>query len=411
MAGLGGRLRVAPVQRLALTPQLRRALDMLRMDATEITRLLEEEAGRNPWLALQRPAGGGGELPPDAEAPAPGLHSHVSDWIETQFRPGPDLEMAYMLTEALEPTGWLGEPLDQIAARNRVSAERLLAVLARVQRIEPAGLFARDLAECLLLQARAEGLLDSAMQALLTRLDLLARGGAEAVARAARLPVAEIAAAAAHLRGFDPKPGLGFGPVVVAASRNPVPELTAQQEPDGTWRAALNPAALPQAVVRAGASPGDAAARAAAELVALLQRRNRTLVSIADAVLAQQGPALDQGRSALRPLTRAAIAEITGMAASTVGRALQGARIVTPHGTMTMAEFFPAPLGADHSSAQAENALRALIAAENPAAPLSDSALAEGLARQGIPTSRRTVAKYRDRMGLPPGHLRRRGTL
>jgi len=406
MGNLGGKLRVAQMQRLALTPQVRRALELLRMDAVAIARLLEDEAAVNPWLVLTRPPPITGEVS-DVVASGPGLHAHVEAWIVAHVPPGPDRALALDLAGALEPTGWLGEHPGQIAARLGIAVSRVQAMLERVQQIEPAGLFARDLAECLRLQAQAAGVLDAAMAAVLARLDLLARGGAAAVAKATGLPPDAVALAVARLRGFDPKPGLQFDPGLPVPSRSAVAELVAQRGDDGLWHAALNPAGLPHAALRAGAGPEDAAARAAAELVALLDRRNRTLVTIADAVLAVQGAALGHGRAALRPLTRAAIAEVTGLAASTVGRALHGVRMVTPLGTLDMTEFFPAALGDEGSAAQAQAELRALIGAEDRAAPLSDAVLADRLAAQGIPISRRTVAKYRDRMGLPAAHLRK----
>lgn len=406
MGSMAGKLRVAPQRRLALTPQVRRALDLLRMDAAALARLLEDEAAANPWLVLTWPRAVGGDMP-DVPAPGPGLQAHVQGWIVAQFPPGQDRDLALELAGALEPTGWLGDPPEHIAARLGLPVGRVQEVLTTVQRIEPAGLFARDLADCLRLQAQAAGWLDAAMRALLARLDLLAQSGAEAVARAAGLPRDTVAVAVARLRGFDPKPGLAFDAGHPAPSRTPVADVLAERRADGTWRAVLNPAALPHAALRAGAGLDDAAARAAADLVALLDRRNRTLINIVDAVLAVQGTALERGACAMRPLTRAAIGEATGLAASTVGRALHGVRMATPQGMVEMAVFFPAALGPVGSAAQAQAALRALIAAENRAAPLSDTRLATALVAQGIEVSRRTVAKYRDRLGLPAAHLRK----
>ena len=406
MGAMGGKLRIAPVRRLALTPQLRRSLDLLRMDAADLARLLDDEAATNPWLVLSRPAVARGSGA-DIAAPGPGLYTHVLDWIEAHFPPGHDRAMALALAEVLDPTGRLGESPAAVAASAGVAPETLLKVLHQLQRMEPAGLFARDLAECLRLQAQAAGGLDDAMLAVLARLDLVARGGAAVVARAAHLPEATIAAAIARLRRFDPKPGLVFDTSCALPAPRPLPDLLARRV-GGTWRAALNATALPHAGLRPGAGPADTAARAAADLVAALDRRNSTLVAVADAVLAMQGAALDHGPAALRPLTRAAVAQATGLAASTVGRALHGARIVTPQGTLRMATFFSAALGAEGSAAQAQTTLRALIAAEDPAHPLSDAALTDRLVAQGIAVSRRTVAKYRDRLGLPPAHLRQR---
>lgn len=403
---MGGKLQISQVRRLALTPQVRRSLDLLRMEAADLARLLEEEATANPWIALSRPRAQPG-FAADTAAPGPGLYTHVLDWIEAHVPPGPDRALALALADALEPTGWLGASPSVVAAQAGASDARVLAMLDRLQQIEPAGLFARTLAECLTLQARAADRLDTAMEAVLSRLDLLARGGAAAVARATSLPEARVAAAVARLREFNPKPGLAFDSALVLPQPPAVPDLLARRD-SGQWRATLNAAALPQARLRPGAAAAaDDAAHRAADLVAALNRRNRTVLAVADAVLAVQGPALDEGPSALRPLTRAAIAQTSGLASSTVGRALHGVRIVTPHGTFPMAAFFPAALGAEGSAGQAQAALRVLIAAEDPAHPLSDAALTARLTAQGIAVSRRTVAKYRDRLHLAPAHLRK----
>ncbi|MFN3647276.1 MAG: hypothetical protein ACK4S2_12270 [Gemmobacter sp.] len=391
--------------RPALAVRQRRSLEVLRMDGAALTDLLEAEAARNPWLILNR-AGlpEGSAIEP--VAPVQGLHGHVLDWIARHITTPQERGVALALADALDPTGWLGEPLPEIARRTGLPLVQVQAVLRRVQQIEPAGLFARDLAECLTLQARAAEMLDAAMQAVLARLELLSRRGAAAVARAAGLPGDAVAQAAARLRGFDPKPGLRFGPAPVAVPPRRAPDLRAARDAAGRWSAALHEGAVPQPMLRAGAAGGPQARRAA-ELVELVARRNRTLLVVADAILAVQGAALDKGRGALRPLTRATVAEATGLSPSTVGRALNGVRIATPGGVWALADFFPAALGPDASSAGAEAALRRLIAAEDRAAPLSDAALARLLAAEGLSVSRRTVAKYRLRLGLAPAHLRK----
>ena len=405
MARLGSGLRASVTRRLALTPALRRSLALLAMDAEALDRLLDETAATNPWL-IRYPAPAA--LLPDGPAPGPGLYAHVLDWIARTLPDAPRTAIALTLAEGLEPTGWLSVTPEAVATRLGQPVETVRQVLATLQRIDPPGLFARDLAECLRLQAVALGLLDESMEAVLTRLDLLARKGSAAVARAARLPEAVVAQAVAHLRGFDPKPGLRLGPPdPVALPRATLPDLQAVQGPDGRWRASAAGAGR-HIALRPGATPDDPAAAQAAELLAQVALRDRTILLVADAILDVQGSAMTGGRAALRPLTRAAIAEATGLAASTVGRAVQGVRIATPQGVWPLATFFSAALAPDTSAARAEAALRTLIRDEPPDTPLSDAALAEALAAQGIPASRRTVAKYRDRLGLPPAATRKR---
>lgn len=403
------RTNLRQVQRLGLTPSLRRSLDVLRMDQEELARLLETEAATNPWLryaAPRSPQAANARLEDTTEAPAPGLFHHVLQAIEQAFPPGPARMLAIAFADALEPTGWLGQPLEVIARSQNASLDEAFAVLRRLWRIEPAGLFARNLAECLRLQAEDIGALSPALAAVLDRLPALAQGDLAAIARDSGIPAHEIASAARTLRGLDPKPGASFD---FARTLVGSPELRIEQGPEG-WTAALNPEALPQiALVDGPDAHGDPRSRAASDLVAMVQRRNLTLLAIARAVVAAQPEAFEATGPVLRPLRLATIAKMTGHSISTVSRALAGSRIMTPVGVWPMSAFFPSALQGGISSASARVLLQKVIAAENPAKPLSDAALAEEMARSGVSLSRRTVAKYRETLGLPPAHLRRRG--
>lgn len=410
MAGIGGRIHIATTQQLVLTPTMRRALDLLRMSGPEVASLVEDEAAANPCLMLVRPRRIPGSLPPAApgtepEAAGPGLYAHVLAWIEAHVSRPEDRQIALALAEALEPTGWLGESLTTIAAGLGLSEDQVSGVLMRVQRIEPAGLFARDLAECLRLQADAAGQLDPAMAATLARLPLLARGGAGAVARAAGLAPDAVAQAARTLRSFDPKPGTQFesGPVRVS-----VPDLLAGPGPRGGWLVRPNASALPEARARSVSGQDGGAFHEAETLASILARRSRLLTTIAQTAFDRQAGALAAGRAGLVPLTRREVAAATGLAASTVSRALNGVRVVTPHGTWPMAALFPAALPGGGSSAQVEAELRRLVANENRLAPLTDAELSARLTQAGLSTSRRTVTKYRERLGLPPATARKR---
>ncbi|MFN3938729.1 MAG: RNA polymerase sigma-54 factor [Gemmobacter sp.] len=409
-------------QRLSLSAGMREALDILRMSNRELAEFLEAAAARVPGLEVaplagtvgragasvsrggRVPARGSAELAVPQAEPAgalPGLYAHVMAWIERRI-PASDRAVACAFAEALEPSGWLGSDLATISAAAGVPVRRGAAVLTLLQRIEPAGLFARDLAECLRLQAEDAGLLDPAMSAVLDRLDLVARQDLAEIARRSGLPVDALAAAVRVLRGFDPKPGARFAPDAVPLGP---PELIAQPGPEG-WIAAINPDGLMGLRVRPGA--GGGASAEAARISAMIARRNATLQAIAAEILARQGVALDHGRGRLLPLTRRAVAETLGLSPSTVSRAIEGARIVTPLGVMRLADFFPAALSGDTSSAAAQSLLRRLVAEEDRHLPLTDAQLARALADAGIPVSRRTVVKYRDRLGIAPRHLRRR---
>lgn len=429
------RPQITQSQRLRLNAGLAASLRVLTLDASGLARYLAEQAAQNPqlrlvpadvppgdwtprWSALFAPlaqGGGAGHDPtPEIAAPAPSLAAHVMGAIDRMFRGPRERRIALGLALALEPTGWLGRPLDEVADEAAASVAETEAVLRRLQEIEPAGLFARSLAECLSLQARDAGLLDTPMAMVLAHLDLLARGETARLARLAGVDEATIALCIRRIRSFDPKPGARFD-----AGGAPVrePDLLARRGPAG-WEVALNRGALPalQVVVppRGTPRPPDLRDRLAdaRRLRRLVEARGETLLRIAREILARQSAALETGRADLQPLTQTEVAAAVGLHVSTISRAVAGTSIDTPRGTWWLRDLFSARLGPGPegvSGAAVQARLARLVAAEDPRAPLSDRALAEALARPGVALpARRTVAKYRQALGIPPASARRR---
>ncbi len=416
----GQRIGLHQSQRLQLNAALQNSIRLLRMDAGGLTRFLEEQAETNPYLRVEAPPVEPGQwLPrwsqafsagsaPDAAAPGPSLMSHVLAEIEMLTRSPRERQIALVLAEALEPSGWLGAPLDDLARRAGCAAGDAAAVLARLQRMEPAGLFAQGLSDCLRIQAEEAGVLDGVMEVCLDNLPLLAEGAIARLARLAACNEADVLRCIRVIRSFDPKPGAQFDPGVVDARE---PDLVVTRTAEG-WDVQLNRSALPAvAVVRPGGRPTrpeDRARLAAAlDLTRMLERRNLTLLRVAREVLSRQSAALEAGLGALRPLRQSDIAEKLGMNDSTVSRAIAGVAVATPLGTWRMADLFATQLG-DSSGPAIRSALARLIAAENPNRPLSDRALAEALGLVGHPVARRTVTKYREMLRIPIAGQRRR---
>ena len=216
------RISVQQTQRMALTTGLATSIRLLRADAAGLSRYLEEAAAENPQIILTKPqatewlprwksAFGSDAERPEQEAAGPSLVSHVLGMIESLRLSPADQRIAVALAEALEPSGWIGRSLAAIAGQLAVAPAAVETVLKRLQdRAEPTGLFARNLAECLRLQAEEAGELDRPMQALLDRLDLLAKGDIDRIAREAGLKVADLRQAFGRLRSYNPKPGAGF---------------------------------------------------------------------------------------------------------------------------------------------------------------------------------------------------------
>jgi len=408
------RISVHQTQRMALTTGLATSIRILHADAAGLTRYLEEAAAENPQIILTRPqvqewlprwksAFGSDAERPEQEAAGPSLVSHVLGMIEALRLDPAEGRIALALAEALEPSGWIGRALPAIAGQLGVTVPAVESVLGRLQQqAEPTGLFARNLAECLRLQAEEAGELDRPMAALLARLDLLAKGEIDRIAREAGLELADLRQAFGRLRSYDPKPGAGFE-ITAAPVREP--DLIAEKGAAG-WIVSLNRSALPSVSVADGRAKGRAEARA---LIRMIEGRNATLLSVGQDVLTRQTAALEAGFGALVPMTMAEVAQALGLHEGTISRVVAGTAVDTPRGTWWLrALFTKAPREGGPTAGALRDRLARLVAEEDPDHPLSDDALATALAEGGAPIARRTVAKYRMMLNLPPAHRRRR---
>lgn len=410
------RIEVTTTQRLHLSMALQSSLRLLKADAAGLTRYLEEQAAENPALQIGPPPAGdwlprwdsmfrNDDPPPSrAESAPPSLMAHVTDWITRQSLPRDDARIALALTEALEPSGWLGQPLRQIAADLAVTTGQVDSVLTRLQTIEPAGLFARSLSECLRLQARAEGQADPVLLGVIDSLDLVASNDTPRLARKLGAPEADIIRAIRTIRAMNPKPGAQFDSLAAPIRE---PDLIARKGDLG-WTVALNRSALPSVTITPGRGNGQGPARA---LLRLIEARNTTLLRVGQEILRRQEAALDHGAARLLPLTMADIAAPLGLHESTISRVVSGTSVDTPRGTLWLRALFSARRGndtaADLSAAALRGQLAALIAREDRSRPLSDDALARALSAEGALIARRTVAKYRAVQGIPPAHRRK----
>ncbi|MGP3699016.1 RNA polymerase factor sigma-54 [Rhodobacter sp. NSM] len=422
------RISIAQTQRLQLNLGLTASIRVLNADAEGLTRYLEEQAAENPHIQLERvqatdwlprwsgvlPRGAGGGQPQDdtTAAAGPSLMAHVMARIDRLFPRNPGRRIAIALAEGLEPSGWLGLDPARVAQECQVATAEVEAVLATLQKIEPAGLFARNLADCLRLQAIEAGCLDEVLSTMLDHLDLVAQGAFPRLARICEVDEAAIAARLRLIRGFNPKPGAQFDPGAAPVRE---PDLIATKTEAG-WEVALNRSALPSVQIRKPdkrpSTPVARAAWAQAQAVGrMVESRNATLLRVAREILARQEAALDEGPGALAPLTMSDVAEALGIHESTVSRVVSGTCVDTPRGTWWLRRMFSGSVAEGGPSAAAiRAAISRLVAGEDASAPLSDGALVEALAAEGMDLARRTVAKYREMLGIPPGHRRRRRT-
>lgn len=412
---------------LQITRSLGQAIALLKLSNRELAAYLCFQAAVNPHVALhpandppgrgaaRGPATASGRADPAAvdriANPSASLHEHARREIGLLSISPRERSIAEHFVNALEPTGWLGRPVADIARDAGCTPEEAEATLGKIQRVDPPGLFARSLSECLRLQAEEAGRLTRELSCLLDNLPMLARGDFDALARTCGCQRRDIEAHFAIIRGFDPKPGLSIGAEAVQA---PAPDLVVTLGEDGL-SVELNRSTLPGITVRdaTGLSAADQQMLDAARAVArAVERRNISTIEIASEVMRRQSGFFRDGPSSIRPLTLREVAEATGVHESTVSRIACGLRMDTPRGPMALRDFFSGalPTGGDPISTYAVRArIRTMIAAEDPSRPLTDAEIADRLSEEGIRIARRTVAKYRGALRVPGTAARRRG--
>ena len=478
---LAPRLDLRQSQSLVMTPQLQQAIKLLTLSNLEIEGFIAEEVERNPLLEAtqtdevvkperperEEPAaadelvtgaaaadpldidyateshqqdsvadggggfdgaiGGSGAAPEDG----PDLDSFadtslgLADHLLAQAGPAvaaADLFIAQHLIDQIDDAGYLtGSTLD-IASRLGVAQMRVEAVLATIQTFDPTGVGARDLAECLTLQAKEADRYDPCMAKLIANLDLLARGDVARLRRLCNVDDEDMADMIRELRGYDPKPGCRYGG---EASRAVVPDVFVRSVGQ-SWAIEVNGATLPRVLVnrryhaQLAHGPQDKASKAwlsdclasATWLVKALDQRQRTIVRVATEIVKQQEGFFRHGVSQLKPMTLRQIADAIEMHESTVSRVTSNKYLSCARGMFELKYFFTSAIqatdGGDAVSAQAvKSAIRALIAGEG-AAILSDDTLVEQLQARGFDIARRTVAKYREALGIGSSVQRRR---
>ncbi len=362
-----------------------------------------------------------------ADAGGGSLREHLLWQIELVRLDAGELAIARAIIDAINDDGYLTDPLEEIAATLKpeidASAAEVEQVLAIVQTLDPSGVGARSVSECLLLQLRqldeSTPGLGTARRIATQHLDLVAGRDSAALRRELDVGEEEIEQALTLVRGCHPRPG-----TVVSreSAEYVVPDVFVRRTPRGGWSVEINPATLPRVrlnqgyVGLLGRNAGHASLRAQLQearwLLKSLEIRNDTLTKVARSIVERQTDFLEHGEEHMRPMILRDIAEAIGMHESTVSRVTSGKYMHTPRGVFELRYFFSSQVESADGSGTSSTAIRAkirkLIKEEDPVNPLSDSRIAELLSSEGIPVARRTVAKYREIMGLAPSNERRR---
>ena len=352
------------------------------------------------------------------------LADYLSDQLVLAFSDPTGRLIGRYLIDCLDEAGYLRADLDDVAERlgtDRAAVEEALKVL---QTFDPPGIFARDVRECLALQLIDLDRYDPAMEALVDNLELLARRDFAQLKKICGVDQEDLADMLSEIRNLDPKPGNAFGAVTVQPV---VPDVLVRRASDGGWQVELNAETLPRVLVnqtyyaslpKAGLKEKDRefvtdCLQTANWLVKSLDQRARTILKVSSEIVRQQDAFLTHGVEHLKPLNLKAIAEAIEMHESTVSRVTSNKYMATPRGIFELKYFFTSAISATeggeaHSAESVRYKIKQLIDAENPKAILSDDAIVKTLKGDGVDIARRTVAKYREAMGISSSVQRRR---
>lgn len=406
-------LRLSTRQRLALTPGMRHSLLVLALPLPDLLDEIARCADANPFLEIRRPVRGMAPIATELAEAAPSLFLDLHRQLSTmRLEPGV-FRAAMVIVSELREDGYLDESLAELAdiAPDCRPAE-LAAGLVAVQSCEPAGIGARDLAECLALQLAARGHGLELARRICAELQAFAEGRWAYLARQLGLPRDRLETIAALLPQLDSAPALPE-----SAPPQPLwPDLLVEIGTDGRPGIRLNPDLMP--VLRLGApvaGGSEELARAHDEarlLVAALRARAATLLRLGQHVLARQERHFaSAGRSPILPQTQAEAAQDLGLHPATVSRALAGKALAFRGQILPLKTFFSHRLALGEqnlSGHELQRRIRALIAAEPPEAPLADEAIRKQLQTEGVDITRRTVTKYRRCMRIASSYERRR---
>ena len=367
--------------------------------------------------------------PQERNARSLSLQDHLRGQLAGMRLSAEDFAALNVLIESLDGDGYLADSLDDIAAQladspeaREALLERLQCALKWLQSLEPLGVGARDLPECLTLQLRAKPRCEAQAVAIIVckqHLALLARRDLKKLMSATGADEELLKAAQALIVSCEPKPGRPF---THAEANIVVPDVIVQKSGRG-WKVVLNPDVMPKLRIndlyaqaikgqRSGAgAPMSARLQEARWFMKNIQQRFDTIARVSQAIVERQKAFFSHGAIAMKPLVLREIADELGLHESTISRVTTAKYMATPMGTYELKYFFGSGLATDAGGNASSTAVRALIkqlvAAEPQSKPLSDNQLAEMLGEQGITVARRTVAKYREALKIAPANLRR----
>jgi RNA polymerase sigma-54 factor len=448
-------------QSLTMTPQLQQAIRLLQLPILDLNAQIQEALEENIMLEMEdlpdvprtssdstaevetikadelwqsraaeqsQDSGWNGESRPISEfADESGetLRDHLYWQLEIESFTAREALIGEALVDSINDDGYLSGEIDQIISgldeQPAVSVAEAEQVLKKIQHLDPVGVGARSLSECVMrqieqLDPKTPGL-QLALDIAAGHLDLVANRDYGELRRGLRTSEENLHEALALVRACNPKPGLSVSP---AAAQYVIPDVFVRKV-DNRWQVEISPTGVPRLSVNQqyakllrGSSEHAVLKTQLQEarwLIRSLEIRNETLLKVATSIVSRQTSFLEHGDEGMKPMVLRDIAEEIGMHESTISRVTTNKYMHTPRGVFEFKYFFSSHLstdsGEDQSSTSVRAKIRKLVAAENPAKPLSDSKITTLLTAEGISVARRTVAKYREAMNIPSSSDRR----
>ena len=448
-------------QSLTMTPQLQQAIRLLQLPVLDLNAQIQDALEENIMLEMEdlpdvpqtsnestaeietiraedswqtrtnqqiQDGGWNGEGRPITEiADESGqtLHEHLFWQLEMEDFTPRQIIIGEAIIDSINDDGYLAIELDEVAGYldedSVVSSDELEETLVKIQRLDPIGVAARSIPECLVLQLRQLDAstpgLQLAIEITKNSLDLVANREYGELRRSLRTSEEGLHEALALVKSCNPKPGLA---VSSASAEYVIPDVFVRKV-DNRWQVEISPTGVPrlsvnQQYARLLRGSGDhdvlrTQLQEARWLIRSLEIRNETLAKVATCIVSRQTDFLEHGDEAMKPMVLRDVAEEIGMHESTISRVTTNKYMHTPRGVFEFKYFFSSHLssanGEDQSSTSVRAKIRKMISAENPAKPLSDSKIAHLLAEDGISVARRTVAKYREAMQIESSSERR----
>ena len=458
-------LHIGLGQQLRMTPQLQQAIRLLQLSSIDLQQEIQESLYSNPLLEVEeatekpeevgdidvaqskveveqkteefdysardglgRNQYSGSDLPDREDAAEESLRDHLCWQLNLTPMSAIDQAIGLAIIDAIDNSGMLTVSIEDLIqsvnSEEELEEEDILSVLHRVQKFDPPGIASRDLKECLLVQLSLlpeTGAIETAVDLVERHLESLTKLGLEGVSKRIRRPIEEIEEAYHVIKSLNPKPGYSY------SSDNSdyiVPDLSLIKK-EGVWTVVLNNNSTPK--LRLNEQYADMVKdtdqqqtrdylrshlQEAKWFLRSLESRNDTLLRVGQAIVEYQIDFFEEGEEAMKPLILKDLVEKLELHESTISRATSQKYMSSPRGVFELKYFFSSQLSTASGGECSSTAIRALITklvkAENPKKPLSDNALTTQLADEGVVVARRTIAKYREMLGIPPSSQRKR---